>query len=120
MFRIKNIRSKDNTHFVDQIGNDASTVMFLRAKAEAIKIAARSIFLAAVKHTHPVTPPPYSESFFIEKVGLRKEGNFTGYRIGNNDPAAFIVEFGAHPGGGSTFVHGYHPLIKGVDRVANE
>lgn len=85
---------------------------FVRERAEAIANRARDIFLEQVKHTHPITPPPYADSFFVrEKVGT------TRWMVGNSDPVAVLVEFGAHPGGGGTFILAYHPLSRAIEEV---
>lgn len=89
---------------------------FTAMQARLIQFYARKHFLAVVKHTHPVTPPAYSESFFIRS---RQENHRRVYSVGNDDPVAVLVEFGAHPRGGPTEVLGYRPLGHGVDAVAN-
>lgn len=53
------------------------------------------------------TPPKYLASFYKRKVGGVR------WRIGNNDPAAVWVEYGAHAGG-ETFVLAYRPLTTGL------
>jgi hypothetical protein len=78
--------------------------------AEKIMRKAREIFINEVRHTHPVTPPPYAESFKLQRIRRGK------WRVVNTDPAALWVEFGAHAGG-VTMVLGYRPLGRAVDAV---
>lgn len=100
--------------------NNVATVNHTRKKARQIILAAKLHFLRMVKHTHPVTPPPYAESFYVDRAvysDSRKRGVFV---AGNNDPVAMLVEFGAHPRGGPTEVLGYRPLGHGIDAAAGE
>lgn len=85
---------------------------FTQRTAQDVVDKAREIFLRQVRHTHPITPPPYADSFFVRPTtdGIR-------YMAGNSDPAAIMVEFGAHPGGGETKVLAYHPLAGGLEAV---
>lgn len=86
--------------------------------AKAVVAGARRHFLSMVKHTHPVTPPPYADSFFIHRDPNAPKGKHGMFMAGNNDPVALLVEFGSHPGGHDTFVKGYRPLGHGLDSAA--
>lgn len=66
---------------------DADRALF--QKMVEAKELATLIFLAQVKHSNGVTPPPYITRFHIDKVQNR-------WRLRNDDPAAFWVEFGAY------------------------
>lgn len=57
------------------------------------------------------TPPKYLASFYKRKIGGVR------WHVGNSDPAAVWVEYGAHAGG-ETRVLGYRPLTTGLTTVA--
>lgn len=59
------------------------------------------------------TPPKYVASFRLEWRGLTSS-----WRVINDDPGWNWVEYGTHPGGGSTFIMRYRPLGRGLDIVA--
>lgn len=107
---------KWNPNFSPALSNSQTTQNYTAMQARLIVFYARRHFLAVVKHTHPVTYPPYADSFFtraVQRGGIRK------YLAGNDDPVALLVEFGSHPRGGPTFTLGYRPLGHGVDAVSN-
>lgn len=60
-----------------------------------------TIFTAQVKHSHGVTPPPYATKFKIAKMASKAAG----WKLTNDDPAAFWIEFGAY------IHHPTHPMI---------
>lgn len=101
-----------NTSFVHQAEQLPGVVAETKKKAEQLQSWAITVFDAAVKHTHPVTPPPYRGSFFVARRGGK------GWVLYNDDPAAVFVEFGSHPGGGQTTTLGYRPLGKAIDIAA--
>lgn len=113
--RVARVRFRPNPRLVSEISNAVEIQRFIGKKASAVKYYAWRHFLSMVKHTHPVTPPPYADSFYVRKLMRR---GMTIYRVGNNDPVAVLVEFGAHPRGGPTETLGYRPLGAGVDAVA--
>lgn len=85
-------------------------------KAEQIKGLAILIFESHVRHTHPITPPPYVTSF---KVQRNRKFLMEGFRVTNTDPQAFFVEFGAyihHPT--HPKILAYHPLTRAIDIVS--
>jgi hypothetical protein len=107
---------KPNPEAHVQIANSDGVQQFTAMKAKVLIFHARRIFASRVKHTHPVTPPPYFDSFFMRKASALR-GKKAGYIVGNSDPAAILVEFGAHPAGGTTFVLGYRPLGAALDAM---
>lgn len=107
---------KPNPEADVQIANSNGVQQYNAVQAKLLIFHAKRIFESKVKHTHPVTPPPYAESFFMRKTSALR-GKYAGYIVGNSDPAAILVEFGAHPGGGPTFVLGYRPLGGALDRM---
>lgn len=104
-----------NPDFTAVIARTPEVQEFTFKVCERLKAKAQEIFRSQVLHTHPVTVPPYEFSFFIRKTVDRKGG--ANFIVGNNDPAAVMVEFGAHPGGGSTEVLAYHPLGRAMDSM---
>ena len=105
-----------NPNFTPALANSPGVQLHIKNRGDRVIFYARLHFLGLVKHTHPVTPPPYAESFFTRQG---RQGRIMTVIVGNDDPVALLVEFGAHPGGGDTFVLGYRPLGFGVDAVAN-
>lgn len=88
-----------------------------KARGETLKEIAIQIFNA--KETEPgvreseLTPPVYIESFVVKKIGRK-------WRVVNTDPGALLVEFSAHPGGGSTRTLGYAPMRLALDALEAE
>lgn len=107
---------KPNPEADVQIANSNGVQQYTAVRAKLLMYHAKRIFESRVKHTHPVTPPPYAHSFFMKKA-LALRGKYAGYVVGNNDPAAILVEFGAHPGGGTTRTLGYRPLGAALDMM---
>lgn len=103
---------KPNNQNIRLLSGSRGVQNFLRDRAEDIVETARKDFLRQVLHTHGVTPPPYAESFVISP---NPKGE--GFAVGNVDPAALWIEFGAHPGGGDIQVLNYRPLAHGLDAV---
>lgn len=108
------VRVVINPNFGVAIHNDIGVKTYTGMQAKLIKFHAWRRFQSMVKHTHPVTPPPYAESFFTRSF---RRGHVTVYAVGNDDPVADLVEFGAHPRGGPTATLGYRPLGAGIDAV---
>lgn len=108
------VRVTTNKQSVSALANTRESDRFSKMLAERAVQIARDHFNSLVVHSHPVTPPPYANSFFISRVVLNGKG---GYIFGNNDPASMWVEFGTHPGGGSTRTLGYRPLGYALDRM---
>lgn len=98
------------------IGNSVGVQQFTALVARVLMFRARNIFLAQVKHTRPVTPPPYSESFRMRKAPALVRG-VGGYIVYNIDPIADLVEFGAHPRGGPTQTLRYRPFGRALDSM---
>lgn len=92
----------------EQIVQGRGVDRFTKRKCQAIIDEATRIFESQAKHTRPPTHPQYVDSFSIEKVGRY-------FRVVNSDPAANLVEFGAHPGGGETFTLRYRPLGRAIE-----
>ena len=85
--------------------------LVLQKKLLEIKGVAIAIFQSQVRHTHGITYPMYVSSFRIDKIPGR-------WRLTNDDPAAFWVEFGAylhHPT--HPRILKYHPIMRAVDVV---
>lgn len=76
-----------------KIENSAGVQNLLHLKAVAINARAHAIFVSRVKHTHPVTLPPYASSFKVRRAVKGAKKTWIAY---NDDPAAFFVEFGAY------------------------
>lgn len=97
---------------------NAKSEAVLYRKVERIKSHAIAIFMAHVRHTHGVTPPPYASAFKIRRVAYKAHA---AWRLYNDDPAAFWVEYGAylhhetHPR-----ILRYRPLGRAIDAVAAE
>lgn len=89
----------------------------LKVKAETINGVAKLIFLSQVKHTHPVTPPPYATSF---KVRRAVKGARRVWQAYNDDPAAKWVEFGAYTktSDGHPMILRYRPFGRALDVVS--
>lgn len=120
MLKVTGIRYENNPDAASSIANGQPSQAFLATIASEIKDKARSIFLENVRHTHPTTPPPYADSFFVKKQGTSKGKDFTGFIIGNSDPVSVLVEYGAHPGGNQDVsVLGYSPLRRALDAAAS-
>lgn len=86
-------------------------------RAQRVVETAKEVFNTRQRHdnegrTSETTPPKYIGEFFIERRGRL-------WFVGNSDPAALWVEFGAHAGG-RTPVLKYRPLTNAVDIVARE
>lgn len=105
-----------NPDFTAVIARSEGVQAFTFRKCEEIKVRAQEIFGRQVKHTHPITYPAYKYSFFIRKVATRKD--LVQFIVGNQDPAAVMVEFGALAGG-VTPVLAYHPLGRALDGMEN-
>lgn len=99
------------------------TEAVLLSKIVLIKGTAITVFLSQVKHTDGVTPPPYVTMFHINRIRMR---GFAGYRLSNNDPASFWVEYGAYLPQNAPFEHPnerhpqilkYRPLRRAIDIV---
>lgn len=77
----------------------------LKFQAEKFKAIAIGVFQAQSKHEEE-PPAFYTSSFVIKRVFRPLDGvdNLPGYayQVGNTDPIANLVEFGAHPGGDAT------------------
>lgn len=80
--------------------------------AEKLIDDARHILASQLRHTHPVTPPPALDSFYVEET-------HDGYKAGNHDPAYGLIEFGSHPGGGDTPTLAYKPLRRALRKQAD-
>lgn len=103
-----------NPDFTAVIARSEGVQIFTFKKCEQIKVRAQEIFDKQVRHTHPITYPAYKYSFFIRKVTTRKD--LVQFIVGNQDPAAVMVEFGALAGG-RTQVLAYHPLGRALDSM---
>lgn len=55
------------------------------------------------------TPPKYKSSFEVSYNRLTFRA-----KMANTDPGWYLVEWGAHPGGGQTRVLRYKPLTRGL------
>lgn len=98
--------------FVEKIESSTSVDSATKKKAESLRAWAITYFDQQVRHTHPITPPPYRSSFDILKQPRK------GWIVINTDPQAVLVEFGSHPGGGNTDTLGYRPLGRAIDAVS--
>lgn len=76
-----------------KIENSAGVQDILHLKAVQLNARAHAIFVSRVKHTHPVTLPPYANSFKVRRSVVGAKRSWIAY---NDDPAAFFVEFGAY------------------------
>lgn len=108
--RLKSVQLEKN--FVEKIESSTGVDSATKTKAEALKTWAITYFDQQVRHTHPVTEPPYRASFGVQKKPRK------GWIVINTDPQAVLVEFGSHPGGGSTETLGYRPMGKAIDAVS--
>lgn len=104
-------RLQMNPNFASVIASHPDVQTFAFKKCEQVKARARAIFDRQALHTKKPTYPFYRLSFFIQKVASGK------FVVGNDDPAAVMVEFGAHPGGGKTKALAYHPLSRALDEL---
>lgn len=92
--------------------DNPKTDAVLYAQCVKMKGIAIAVFVSQDRVTkHGVTPPPYLASFRIDKV----RGKF---RLTNDDPAAFWVEFGAynHDAGHARILK-YKPLSRAIDAL---
>lgn len=112
------VRYRPNPRAAEQIKSLPGVQTLLHFKAVQINGAAKAVFISRVKHTHPVTIPPYAASFKIRRV--RRMGHYA-FQAYNDDPAAFWVEFGAylHDPQHPTILK-YRPFGLGTDIVASE
>lgn len=96
--------------------DNTKTDLVLYSKAVTIKGMAIMIFESRVKHTHAPTLPTYASSFKINRV--RRLASHA-WRVINDDPAAFWVEFGAyiHSPGGHPMILKYKPLTRALDAI---
>lgn len=101
--------------YLAAICNSDAVQEFTYQQAKRLRFAAWRIAFAAIKHTHPVTNPPYLDSFGIKQI---QKGKYKNWIVYNFDPATIMVEFGSHAGG-KTEVLGYRPLGRGLDAVAS-
>lgn len=101
----------------EKIKRSPQVEALLYRKAVMINGRAKLIFTSRVKHTHPVTLPPYATSFKIKKAAANKSG----WIAFNDDPAAFWVEFGAylHDKSGHPQILKYAPYRLGLDSLGN-
>lgn len=101
-----------------RIENSSAVNNLLHLKAIALNERALAIFVSRVKHTHPVTLPPYALSFKVRRAVAGVKQAWLAY---NDDPAAFYVEFGAymhdpnHPR-----ILKYRPYRLALDAMASE
>lgn len=110
------VRYRPNPRAAEQIKSLPGVQNLLYFKAVQINGAAKAVFISRVKHTHAVTLPPYAASFKIRRV--RKLAHYT-FQAYNDDPVAFLVEFGAylhHPT--HPTILKYRPFGLGLDAVA--
>lgn len=112
------VRVETRPQAVKGLVNHRNTDRYTRKLAERAVDIARNHFYKLVVHSHPVTPPPYSGSFFVRPSV--SNGASGGYVFGNDDPAAMWVEFGTHPGGGKTRTLGYRPLGYAIDQLSGK
>lgn len=103
-------------NYMAAVANSSEVQEFTFLQAKRLRFAAWRIATKAIKHTHPITTPPYLDSFGIKQV---QAGRWKNWIVYNFDPATIMVEFGAHAGG-KTEVLGYRPLGRGLDAVASE
>lgn len=93
--------------------------LYSRRVASRIKNAAILVFESENRKDNEwrlseTTPPKYVASFRLE---WRQRS--ASWRVVNDDPAWYLVEYGAHAGGNpNNFVLKYRPLARGLDIVA--
>lgn len=100
------------------VKTDPRASALVEAKAVEVMEAAKLDFDRQQRHDNEwrlseTTPPKYIESFGVREVENPDGVSFQAY---NDDPAAHLVEYGAHAGG-RTPVLRYHPLLHGLEEV---
>jgi hypothetical protein len=82
--------------------------------AREIREASKSVF-KVFEHkdneyrTSNLSPPSYGRSWSVEYNRLTQIA-----KMANTDPGWYLVEWGAHPGGGNTRILRYKPLTRGL------
>lgn len=113
---LKNLRL--NTAAIERVvGRSPRTDRIVDEIQDDIIREAKQAYSSAEMHgnesrTSETSPPRYLSSFGKDK----RNGKWYVY---NDDPAATMVEFGAHPGGGEAETLKYAPLRRGLDAIVN-